>query len=137
MSRNLLGKFDFVEESPVYIYSLQPCNRCLFEITSCKRSFTSAFKCVITSVPIAEQQSFYERSARISSLVSFSHSGSVRSSFGIRRIVIPRPYENQNARASPAPRPTDTRPRGLLVDQSTTEGKFIVLSIYLLDTCKM
>ena len=35
----------------------QLCNRCLFHITSCKWSFTSAFKCVITSVPSAEQQS--------------------------------------------------------------------------------
>ena len=94
------------------------CNRCLFHITSCKRSFTSAFECVITSVPSAEQQSFYERSARVSSLVSFSHSGRVRSPFGIRRIAIPRPHKNQNARTSPVPRPTETRPRGLLVDQA-------------------
>ena len=94
------------------------CNRCLFHITSCKRSFTSAFKCVITSVPSAEQQSFHERSARVSSLVSFSHSGRIRSPFGIRRIVIPRPRKNQNARTSPVPIPTETRPRGLLIDQA-------------------
>ena len=79
---------------------------------------SSAFKCVITSVPTAERQSFYERSARVSSLVSFSYSGSVRSPFGIRRIVIPRPHKNQNARTSPVLRPTETRPRGLLIDQA-------------------
>ena len=44
------------------------------------------------------------------------------------------------------PRPTETRPRGLSIDppgrnssqnKNRTHGKFIVLSIYLLDTCKM
>ena len=58
--------------------------------TSCKRSFTS--------VPSAEQQSFYERSAQVSSLFSFSHSGRVRSPFGIRRIVIPRPHAKNRTR---------------------------------------
>ena len=78
---------------------------------------------VITSVPSAEQQSLYERSAQVSSLLSFSHSGNVRSPFGIRRIVIPRPHKNQNARTSPVPRPTETRPRGLLVDQAIAHKK--------------
>ena len=44
-----------------------------------------------------------------------------------------------------APRPTETRPRGLSIDppgrnssqnKNRTQGKFIVLSIYLLDTCE-
>ena len=48
----------------------------------------------------------------------FSHSGSVRGSFGIRRIVIRRPHKNQNARTSPVPRPTETGPRGLLFDHA-------------------
>ena len=102
------------------------CNRCLFHITSCKRSFTFAFKCVITSVPIAEQQLFYERSARVSSLISFSHSGSVRSSFGIRRIVIPRLHKNQNAWTSPVPIPTKIRQRGLMARKTRAQHKVIL-----------
>ena len=42
----------------------------------------------------------------------------IRSPFGIRRIVIPRPHKNQNVRTSPVPRPTETRPRGLLIDRA-------------------
>ena len=46
-------------------------------------------------------------------------SESVRSSFGIRRIVIPRPHKNQNARTSSVHRPTRNQTaRGLLVDQA-------------------
>ena len=51
----------------------------------------------------------------------------------------------EDLRAILVPRPTETRPRGLSIDppgrncsqNKNTHGKFIVLSIYLLDTRKM
>ena len=51
----------------------------------------------------------------------------------------------EDLRAILVPRPTETRLRGLSIDppgrncsqNKNTHGEFIVLSIYLLDTCKM
>ena len=58
--------------------------------------------------------------------ISFSHSGSVRSSFGIRRIVIPRLHKNQNAWTSPVPIPTKIRPRGLMARKTRAQHKVIL-----------
>ena len=48
----------------------------------------------------------------------FSHSVCVRSPFGIRRIIIPRPHKNQNALTTLVPSPTKTRPRGPSIDRA-------------------
>ena len=69
--------------------------------------------------------------------------------FDLRFILVPRPHKNRNTQTTPVPRPTVTRPCGLLMDRAckkslakqerntNLQGKFKVLSMYLLDTCKM
>ena len=69
----------------------------------------------------------------------------VRSEFvGIRRIVIPRPDRTRGRLPHPDPQKPDRTPcqaigpgRNRSQGNSKAQGKFIVLSIYLLDTCEM
>ena len=115
----------------------QLCNRCLFHITSCKRSFTSAFKCVITSVPSAEQQSVLRK-------FSTSFLPCLLFLFGERSESVRNPSDRHTQTPQKPERVDESRTQAhrnqtaWTVDRSgycsqkksTTQGKFIVLSIY-------